>query len=150
MGQHDFTPVGAPQRNWFARHKAPTIVLGVLALLVLLLVIPFGSDSGQGTDAAPGTQPSVFTQQNAPQPQASTAPSKTKASITEEIQQDAVGMVAADSSVVTAAKCRPARRNPGSTWTAHCTVTYTDGSKVPGNITLIPATNRLAFQPDGT
>jgi hypothetical protein len=126
------------------RRYAPIVLLAAA-------VAGCGSVSG-GTDATPSDSALASAAQQVAQPAASptpTGPCLTRKCITEDIEQDAVGMVAADSSVVTAAKCRPARRNPGDTWTAHCTVTYTDGSKVPGNITLIPATNRLAFQPDG-
>lgn len=134
MGQHDFTPVGAPPRNWFARHKALTAVLGVLALLVLLFVIPFGSDSGQGTDAAPSTQPSVFTQQT----QASPGPCYTNTCIAEGMEKSLPGIVDTDGSVLTKASCKAAtvKHNPNGSYTITCVASYSDGSAWRGFGTL--------------
>jgi hypothetical protein len=68
------------------------------------------------------------------------------------MQQDAVGIIAANDSVVTEAKCKTStvKRNPGDTWTAHCVVTYSDDSKAAGFITLLPDAGKIALQPDGT
>ena len=50
---------------------------------------------------------------------------------------------------MTKVTCQPSsvRHNPGNTWTATCTVDYSDGSQWVGYGNFVPARNRVTFQP---
>jgi hypothetical protein len=93
----------------------------------------------------PGVTPAAASSSPAPQ-------CSTHACVAQVMQQEAVGIVAANNSVVTGAKCKAStvRHNPGDTWTARCAITYSDNSTGHGLVTLLPDKGRIAFQPDGT
>jgi hypothetical protein len=66
------------------------------------------------------------------------------------IQQSLVGVVAKDNSVMTAVKCKPSslKENAGDTWTAQCTVTYSDGAQWSGYGNMVPAKDSVTFEPE--
>jgi hypothetical protein len=53
--------------------------------------------------------------------------------------------------VSTKAVCKPStvKHNAGNTWTVQCTVTYSDGSVSTGYANLLPAQNKITFEPTG-
>jgi hypothetical protein len=85
----------------------------------------------------------------APDPAASQAPCTTRACIAGDAQQSLVGLVAKDEAVVTKAKCtvHTVTDNSGGTYTVHCTAWYSDGSEAAGDATLIPAQDKVAWEP---
>ena len=67
----------------------------------------------------------------------------------ETIKASLIGGVAPDNSVVTKVDCRVSSvvHNAGDTWTASCTLTYSDGSVWAGYANLVPAENKVTWQP---
>lgn len=124
----------------------------LLAIPAAALLAGCASTGTATTAAAPApSKPSAGTA--APAPSSTPTPQcSTYACVARVMEQDSVGMVAANDSVVTAAKCKPStvKHNPGDTWTARCTITYSDDSKGYGLVTLLPDQGKIAFQPDGT
>lgn len=110
------------------------------------------------SDAGPTAPIAAATSAPPPAPTAepSSGPCTTHACIAAIMDKDALGIVAENNSVVTGAKCKPStvRHNPGDTWTARCTITYSDDTKGHGLLTLAPDKSnggtQVAFQPDGT
>jgi hypothetical protein len=80
---------------------------------------------------------------------ASSAPCTTHACIVSDAQRNLVGLVAQDNSVSTRAACKAStvRHNAGNTWTVQCIVTYSDGSTAAGYANILPASNKITFEP---
>lgn len=107
-----------------------------------------GSDYGEA-----GAGPSSSTVASAPPvpaPTTSAAPCTTKSCIIGDMNRDLVGMVAKDNAVTTKAKCKPSslKTNPGQTWTATCTLTYSDGLVAEGFANLIESSRKITFEPE--
>jgi hypothetical protein len=80
--------------------------------------------------------------------QPSAPPSCTTSSCaTAEIQRSLVTLTAKDGAAITDASCKPAKANPGGTWTASCTVHESDGAVYSGRGNLFPATKTVSFEP---
>ena len=130
--------------------------LGSAVLAITAAALAGCASTGSTTAAsAPSSEPSAAPSSapsSEPSAEPSAAPCTTKACIAAVMDQDAVGIVAENMSVVTGAKCKPStvRHNPGNTWTARCTITYSDDSTGRGLVTLLPDQGKIAFQPDGT
>jgi hypothetical protein len=84
----------------------------------------------------------------------SAAPSRTalcttRACIVSDVQKSLVSIVAKDNSVITKALCKPSsvKHNPGNTWTVTCAVTYSDGKRALGYANLLPAQDKITFEP---
>lgn len=107
------------------------------------------------TGSTTSTPPAAQASSTAPQA-AAASPSEpvctTRSCIAGDIQRSLVGLVAEDEAVATKASCKPStvKHNAGDTWTARCTVTYSDGSAATGFGNLLPAQQKVTFQPDGT
>jgi hypothetical protein len=104
------------------------------APLIALAVLTAGCGSlGATTTAAAGPSASA------------SAICTTRACITADAQNSLVGTVAEDESVITKAACTPSsvKHNAGDTWT----VTYSDGSEWSGYANLLPAQDKVTFEP---
>jgi hypothetical protein len=121
-------------------------------LVITGTVIAGASGCGSGLDAA-GAGPSSSTVASAPPapaPTTSAAPCITSACIISDMNQSLVGMVAKDNAVTTKAVCKKSslKVNPGQTWTAKCTLTYSDGLVAEGFANLVEATEKITFEPE--
>jgi hypothetical protein len=102
--------------------------------------------AGAGTGTAVAGPPAGTAA--APSPSA-TAMCTTHACIVHDAQANLVGLVAQDNSVSTRAVCKAStvRHNAGNTWTVQCIVTYSDGSTAAGYANILPASNKITFEP---
>ena len=119
-----------PQRKrWRSRHKVLAAILffggGLVLLIVVLSVVAALQGKGTGSSCT------------------------SNSCIASEIQRSLVGIVAKDESVITQASCDASTvtENAGNTWTATCTVTYSDGQVWSGDGNLIPSRNEVTFEP---
>lgn len=81
--------------------------------------------------------------------QGGTVSCTTNACIARGIAGSLTGVIAKDESVMTHVSCKAAsvKRNPDGSWTADCTVDYSDGSVWDGFGNYVPAKDRVTFQP---
>jgi Protein of unknown function (DUF2510) len=110
--------------------KAVRVILrlaaaGVIVLVIALVLSHIGSGGGSSSSCT------------------------SNSCIATEAQQSLIGAVAKDESVITKAACQASTvtDNSGGTYTVGCTVTYSDGSQWAGDATLIPAQDKVAWEP---
>jgi len=87
---------------------------------------------------------------SAPAPSTSAAVCTTDACILSDIQASLIGMVAKDEDIATKAVCKKStlKANPGQSWTATCTVTYSSGMVARGFGNLVLSSRTVTFEPE--
>ena len=124
------------------------ITVTVLAAAAVLAAAGCGSAATTTTAAAPPPAPPSSVPAPAP-PTASDTMCTTRACIVDDAQKGLIGTVAKDESVLTKMACKPSsvRHNPGNTWTVACVATFSDGSQSDGYVNLLPAADKITFEP---
>lgn len=120
---------------------------------VKLLAVAAAVTGLAGCASPVGTGPAAGSGSSAPPvPAASSSapPCLTRACIAADIGRSLIGAVAKDEAVITKADCKASTvtRNAGDTYTAKCTVTYSDGSTATGFGNLLVAQQKVTFEPD--
>lgn len=150
--QHDSPRFAESRRGQqgTARNREGNTTMNIKpSAIVVAAVIGVAGCSSLGTSSAPASS-GGSSAPPAPVAATSSAMCLTNACIVQDMDQSMVGMVAKDESVATKAKCKAStvKHNAGDTYTAKCTVTYSDGVTVTGFGNLLVAQQKITFEPD--
>lgn len=125
-----------------ARLLAAPVALAALAGCGSLASTP-AAQTGAGSPAAAPSSPAM----------SSPPPCTTHACVVQVLDQSLPGAVAKDESVITKAVCKSSSvkySSAGNTYTARCTVTYSDGISVTGYGNLLMTQQKVTFEPTGS
>jgi hypothetical protein len=139
-------PTMADGRKGREMTKTAQAIRGAACGAILAVTLAGCGSLGSATPAAAGSS-------GPPVPVAATSESLclTHACIASDLDKSLVGALAKDESVITKAVCKVStvKHNAGDTYTARCTVTYSDGNVVTGFGNLLVAQDKVTFEPDG-
>jgi len=152
-----------PRKPWTARQKTGAGIVGAgvgLVILIIILGVTGGNSSGSGAAVAPSaassSDPSASALAAPPGAAAgspSSAPCTTHACIVSDLEQSLTGLVAEDEAVATKVTCYKSTvvfHQAADTYSASCTVIYSDGSQASGTGNLVVSSDQVTFQPAGT
>ena len=138
------------------KHAPIAIAIPVLAAaLALTGCASTGSSTGgppppAGAAANPPAAPTASALAAAPSPTASPAPCLTHSCIVTALEQNLTGLIAEDESVATKVTCYVSTvvfAAAADTYSASCTITYSDGSQASGTGNLDLGQQKVTFQP---
>ena len=127
----------------------------VAAALALTGCAASGSSSSAASSPPPPGSPSAAAAAGSPSsaagsPSASAATCTTHACVVSDLEQSLTGLIAQDESVATKVVCYKSTvvfHAAADTYSASCTVTYSDGSSVSGTGNLDLSQQKVTFQP---
>jgi hypothetical protein len=138
-------PAGRRSPQGGGSHWVRNILAGIGAVVVIGIVISVLSHTSSGGNGSTNVAGSPSAAAGSP----SAPPCTTNACIADDIQHGLVGAVAKDNAVITKVTCKAStvKGNAGSTWTASCKVTESDGSVSTGFGNLVMSTDSVTYEP---